>query len=387
MEKLVLDFQESGKSIAASCSSFVKVGDSFYAGGDEGVCLARLQGAEPPGAWCLEKLIDLRHWFDLPLPDPVVSIKANGKRKETLMEVDVEGLDFDPASGSLWVVGSHSWKRKKAEFGRSDEDNLLALKTVAADGNRFLLGRVPLREKKPGQWRLRAGGPRGNERAAQVACSITGSELLDALRDDPLFMPFLQGTSPIPGKDNGLDIEGIACIGPDHVLIGLRGPVMRGISVLLELRFRVVESAGKAARLLLEPTGPDGRRYRRHFLDLCGHGVRDLCWDGKDLLILAGPAVAIDSPPNVYRWSAARKRMGAAAEEPERFVWKADGEVVRNTLRPQPVGLESGRDRAESLASLGDGRFLIGYDTDGGRLSEDGCELTCDVVRVAARAS
>ncbi len=58
-----------------------------------------------------------------------------------------------------------------------------------------------------------------------------GKDLRDLLEDDEHLAPFLA----IPGKDNGLDVEGIAVRG-DRVLLGLRGPVLRGWALVLELR-------------------------------------------------------------------------------------------------------------------------------------------------------
>src|SRR5512141_1438607 len=66
-------------------------------------------------------------------------------------------------------------------------------------------------------------------------------ELATAISKDEHFAPFAE----IPGKDNGLDIEGLAVTG-NRVLLGLRGPVLRGWACVLELD---VESAGRV------PTG------------------------------------------------------------------------------------------------------------------------------------
>ena len=106
--------------------------------------------------------------------------------------------------------------------------------------------------------------------------------LRDLLRRDEHLGPFL----PIPGKDNGLDIEGIAVRG-ERVYLGLRGPVLRGWAFVLELRPYVDDD--EPDRLRLRPF-EDGQPYRKHVLDLDGLGVRDLCPAGDDLLVLAGPA-------------------------------------------------------------------------------------------------
>ena len=59
----------------------------------------------------------------------------------------------------------------------------------------------------------------------------------------------------LPGKDNGFDIEGVAVSG-ERVFLGLRGPVLRGWAVVLELH---PEEDG-AATLGLKKIGPQGRR-------------------------------------------------------------------------------------------------------------------------------
>ena len=103
----------------------------------------------------------------------------------------------------------------------------------------------------------------------------------------------------IPGKDNGLDIEGLA-VAEGSVFVGLRGPVLRGWTTLLEMA--VGEDDDAPSTLKLKEIGSNGSLYRKHFLDLGGLGVRDLCLDGDDLLILAGPTMDLDGPVTVFRW-------------------------------------------------------------------------------------
>src|SRR5215203_3524969 len=57
-------------------------------------------------------------------------------------EIDIEGLDRD--GGYLWLIGSHSAKRKKADKGKTAAENLERPSRVELDGNRFTLARVPL---------------------------------------------------------------------------------------------------------------------------------------------------------------------------------------------------------------------------------------------------
>jgi hypothetical protein len=56
------------------------------------------------------------------------------------------------------------------------------------------------------------------------------------------------------------------------------------------------------AGLALKSIGSEGRLYRKHFLELSGLGIRDLCVDGSDLLILAGPTMTLEGPVAIYRW-------------------------------------------------------------------------------------
>ena len=46
--------------------------------------------------------------------------------------------------------------------------------------------------------------------------------------------------------------------------------------------------------LRLREIGSHGLPYRKHLLELGGLGIRDLCVDGDDLLILAGPTMDLD---------------------------------------------------------------------------------------------
>ncbi|WP_223526514.1 DUF3616 domain-containing protein [Pseudomonas sp. BF-B-26] len=57
-----------------------------------------------------------------------------------------------------------------------------------------------------------------------------GNDLAAAIAEDPQLRDFLR----IPGKDNDFDIEGLVMIG-SRLLLGLRGPVLRGWAVLLEI--------------------------------------------------------------------------------------------------------------------------------------------------------
>jgi len=125
------------------------------------------------------------------------------------------------------------------------------------------------------------------------------------LRTDPHLGPFLA----IPSKDNGFDIEGLAAAPGGRLFLGLRGPVIDGWACVLEIL--VAEHSRRKAELVLRKLrngGSSGRRsnrYRKHFLDLGGAGIRDLCLAGRDLLILAGPPMRGEGKAHVHRWKSA----------------------------------------------------------------------------------
>lgn len=199
-------------------------------------------------------------------------------------EIDLEGFDFE--DGYLWFVGSHSTKRKKPK-GKDINQDLERLATITTEANRFVLGRIAVVE-----------GKLIPENAAKLEMKDNQSTLMIALDQDPHLKPFIK--SGIPSKDNGLDIEGLA-VRKDRVFLGLRGPVLRGLAIILELKLEVKESG----ILQLKPIGKNGEVYQKHFLDLDGLGIRDICFQGSDLLILAGPTMDLDGALRLFRWKQA----------------------------------------------------------------------------------
>ncbi len=211
-------------------------------------------------------------------------------------EVDIEGMDL--AGDHLWLVGSHSTKRKKPkDRDRTGE----RLQEVRTDPNRFLLARLTVRDGaivRPAEGEAPA--------SAVLLPPETGgrSPLIEALALDPhlalfvMMIPTADGMAPpLPGKDNGLDIEGLA-VHDGRVFLGLRGPVLRGWAVLIEIEPVDGERPGE---LRLGTVGRRGPRIAKHFLYLDGMGIRDLTFDGDDLLILAGPTMDVDGTSAVWR--------------------------------------------------------------------------------------
>lgn len=280
-------------------------------------------------------------------------------------EADIEGLAR--ANGWLWAIGSHSLKRKKIKAGQSEAKARRRLATVVREDNRFVLVRLPLVTGDDGLPRVvREDGGR-----TAAVLGLDKDSLTDLLADDPHLAPFL----PIPSKDNGIDIEGVAAHG-DRLYIGLRGPVLRGWAVLVEIRPGTHPDDPRRLRALPvgDGGGKDGKdRYRTHFLDLRGLGIRDLCPHGDDLLVLTGPSMDLDGPVRLVRWR------GAATADAAEIVPAEELEVLGDL----PYG--DGDDHAEGIAVLDEPdapgtRLLVVYDSPSpGRLTADGGVLA-DVV-------
>lgn len=335
----MLRFDPAFPSLRDGLSVALQIGDTLWVANDETTNLERLkiQNAAPGDVvTCDEHLsFPLLEYLDLPKPNPDA-------------EIDIEGLAYAQDSGYLWMAGSHSLKRKKAEDGRPARTNIERLSTVEADGNRFLLARIPVVQRNDGYALARKVDADGRT-AAQLHGDKDGNDLTEEIAKDIQLRDFLH----IPGKDNGLDIEGMAVIG-SRLLLGLRGPVLRGWAVLLEIETELSDDSTDT--LVLKKIGPNGRRYRKHFFALNGLGVRDLCTSGDDLLILAGPTMDLDGPVTIFRW-----RGGFTSDE-ESVVFTDQLEKVLEV----PFG--QGNDHAEGMCLFESGEqlgkvLLILYDS------------------------
>lgn len=312
--------------------------------------------------------------------DGLVGLPAAGTDDD--QEIDLEGLDFD--GSHLWLVGSHSRKRKKVEPDDKGTDAKLIgkLADVKSKGNRFILARIPVVEEE-GEKRLPSppeGAP-GRDPApgvAQLPCGLDRDELTDAIRragdcGDPHLARFLD----VPGKDNGLDIEGLAVVAADKesddpkvfkVFLGLRGPVLRGWAVVLELSV----DTSDPARLALNNFEPGGRPYRKHFLNLDGLGIRDLSRQGDNLLVLAGPTMNLDGPAAVYRWKGALNAQDETLARNEKLIRVLDIPTGRGTDHPEGLAVVPSADGARQV--------MVVYDSPGEKRTEAGPgTVTADV--------
>jgi len=314
-------------------------GDWLWVAGDEACGIDRLHRLPVAG----DEALRFGEVQDFPLAE---LLDLPGAADE---EADLEGMAV--ADGWLWVVGSHGLKRKNARADGDHAGNAKRLSKVTLDRNRRLLACLPIEPDDQGQPCLVRKAKDGR-RALRLKGDAQDNLLTRALAGDPHFGPYMA----IPGKDNGFDIEGLAVDG-NRLLLGLRGPVLRGWSALLEV---AVEARGEQLRLA--PLDDTGTLLRKHFLQLDGLGIRDLHFSGDDLYILAGPTMVLNGDIRVFKWPGA-KPMLQANREPVRF------EAALTALVSLPHG--RGTNRAEAICNLpptlagGKPSWLVLYDAPG----------------------
>ncbi|WP_420126023.1 DUF3616 domain-containing protein [Longimicrobium sp.] len=346
------------RDIRESLSAVVQTGPHLWLGCDETATLERVTRLED-GRYGDHRTYRIEDVLDLP---------GGGSG-----EVDVEGLAWAPPY--LWLVGSHGRKRGKAKPEEGVEKAFAELADVDQDDNRYLLGRIPLEEDPQGGGlvpRRACADPR-DPSATLTAARLKGkgrqSALMLAIADDEHLRRYLK----IPGKDNGFDVEGLAASN-GRLFLGLRGPVVRGWAVVLEVQ---PAKTSRPERLKLKRIGPDGRRYRKHLLDLDGLGVREITADGDDLLVLAGPTMAVRAPATLFRWR------GAAKLEADSIT----GRDQLEHLLDLPHDVDGGEDHPEGICCLEtEGsrtrEVLVVYDSGGPR-RQDGDAVVADVFPIA----
>ena len=234
-------------------------------------------------------------------------------------ESDIDGLALD--GDRLWLVGSHSLRRRKHDDSKGPPLDM----HCDQSRNAHVLGCLLLDG---------AGLPVSGQRLAFGTASPADALTKD-LAGNPRIAPFLA----IPSKENGIDIEGIAARG-ERVLVGMRGPVLRGIALVLDLRLGGLNGDGPTLSLVR-------RRFR--YLQLAGLAVRYLAVvpGSDDVLVLAGPSMTQAGPCYLYRW---RNAFGAELngpdtevklEETEPLLWIRDGRPGRaNEGSDKPEGLD-----------------------------------------------
>ena len=258
-------------------------------------------------------------------------------------EADMEALAYQEPY--LWFCGSMSLKRNSPDKEDDIERQIDALAEVTTDANRFSLGCIPCIEKDGHFELVKETEYNGKTiKPLMLRGGTKSTELHNALQGDEHLERFMQ----IPCKDNGFDIEGLA-IHEDRIFIGLRGPVLNGFAVIIEICCKDFEGE----LLLCQQEGED-KFYRKHFVDLHGMGIRELNIDKKgDLYLLAGPTMDLDGTISICRIKGGLKDVPfSVVHEPE---------VLFDVARGSEI--EHGSDKAEGMAFLENGHVLITYDS------------------------
>ncbi|MEB3831556.1 DUF3616 domain-containing protein [Phormidium sp. CCY1219] len=277
LSRVLLQFDSEKEDLLEELSAVALTPDgSLWVGSDEFLTIERLSPVAPY-IYANHTKFKLKNYINLFNEDD---------------EIDIEGMDY--SNGYLWVTGSHSTKRKKPKSKKSTEKNLDRLATIKSDYNRYLLARVPIIDGEPFQSYTEDDSSEGKVTAAYLQQTDNNNILIESLKKDEHLGIFVSNF--IPSKENGLDIEGIAVEG-NKVFLGLRGPVLRGWAVILEIE--VEES--EPGVLTLKEIGEDGQPYKKYFLDLDGLGIRELCLDGEDMIIMGGATMDLDAAMSVFR--------------------------------------------------------------------------------------
>ncbi|MDJ0740199.1 MAG: DUF3616 domain-containing protein [Gammaproteobacteria bacterium] len=224
---------------ALGLSGAAIVGDYLVVGADEGHKLHVLKRSQHGESW--------KRMYSVAL--------AKGD-----LEVDIEAITY--GDGHLYVVGSHSFRRRPVRPEQSARRNRERLLKIERQGSRNRLYRLRFDAKD--------GGVGKAERI----------DLSKRLAKDPLLRPFFG----LPSKENGIDIEGLA-FHDGQLLIGFRGPVLRQNFVpVMTLCF------------------DQPKRYALRFVRLQGQGIRDLVAIDGGFLIVSGPVNDAPGPFHLWWW-------------------------------------------------------------------------------------
>lgn len=275
LSRVLLQFQKESDDLLEELSAVARTPDGhLWLGSDEFLTLERLTPMGD-GIYGSHTTFHLHDFVNLHDKDS---------------EIDIEGLDY--SDGYLWVVGSHSLKRNKTK-GKKPAKDIQRLSEIERDLNRSLLARLPILngEIVPTYARQDDAPPLTAAALKQVDHH---NVLMEALAEDEHLGPFI--AMRLPSKDNGFDIEGLAVHG-NQIFLGLRGPVLRGWAIIIEIEVEAEEPG----TLHLKDLG-DGELYRKHFLDLNGQGIRELCLHEGDLLVLSGPTMALSGAMQMFRF-------------------------------------------------------------------------------------
>ncbi len=351
LSRALLQFDSQSDDLIGEISAIALTPDgSLWAGSDELLAIERLSPIAP-GIYAQHERFHSGDFIEL---------------FDAESEIDIEGMDY--SERYLWLIGSHSTKRDKPE-GDEYEEDIQNLSEIEVDPNRYVLARVPIINGRPVKSYQRSDSDKDTLTAAALGKTDNHNQLIAALSEDKHLGPFIKAR--IPSKDNGLDIEGLAVCG-QRIFLGLRGPVLRGRAIILELEVEEKEPG----TLSLKAIGDNDERYHKHFVNLNGLGIRELCLHKDRLIILAGPTMDLEGAMQVFR-------LDGLLEHRKNTIWEQTEDAF-SVLFDLPF--IPGVDHAEGLAltpCLGyDTALMIVYDSPCDERRPDKKSLFVDIFRL-----
>jgi len=234
-------------------SAVARVGNYIVVGSDEGHVIQLLK-RKNSDTFVLERKYSV--------PD---GEETNRKEKKG-PELDIEGIAADRKT--VYIVGSHSRKRSKVEVRnskrRSHDKNRKRLTETEEEKARRVLIKLKLDEN------------------GELEGDIELKDLWGVINQ----FSELEQFTKIPGKENGIDIEGIAAKGKE-LYIGFRGPVLRENWVPV---------------MVTEFDDPTEKAELR-FVNLGGLGIRDIVSVNEKFLLIAGPVGDGPGGYHLYSWN------------------------------------------------------------------------------------
>ncbi|MEO0867241.1 MAG: DUF3616 domain-containing protein [Cyanobacteria bacterium J06642_11] len=246
---------------------------------------------------------------------------------EGALEIDIESMAFDADKTCLYIVGSHSQKRRTVKIeAKTVQENRQRLAEIWPESDRNRIFQVSLKSKN------------GKVKSIQQV-----DNLKKLFAQDPYLKKFID----IPSKENGIDIEGLAFC-DNQLFLGFRGPILRGNYVPV----MVIPSQA------FETKTTD---YEIRFVQLNGLAIRDMTAVNDGFLIIAGPMGDAPGPYQIYFWDGSDMIYGTNSPAPMPPAALPLEEIVAPVGNGGRLGKAEGITVVEETATAY--RVLIVYDS------------------------
>lgn len=186
-------------------------------------------------------------------------------------ELDIESIAFDSKKDCLYIIGSHSQKRKTVKIEEktaTENRKRLTDRKISPETDRNRIFQVMLKSKSG---------------------KVKDITQLDNLKDLFAKNNYLKRFVDIPSKENGIDIEGLAFY-DDCLFLGFRGPILRGNYVPVMV---ISSDAFDFSKV---------KDYEIRFVQLNGSAIRDMTAVKGGFLLIGGPMGDAPGPYNLYFW-------------------------------------------------------------------------------------